>query len=294
MPVQRISPHFSAAIVLAVVLAATACTASASGSATASGTRWHLESYSSSTVTPSDGAATSTLVSPAKPSGRIARLVVGVRLSTASARSVTLTLAGPGVAKPVTLAAPPLGSSATVPDGADFGSGSIDCHGKPAVFDDASTTYFDQAQPPFAGVFHPTSFVGTTVFLGAPAGGNWTLRASGPSPVTIACWTLHITREIAAPGSLFTVPDLLGSDVNTLFRKQVYAPAARFRVRYDCKPMTYPITIQENRRSDIITAQSPAPGKRVAARTLLTLSFLSSDWHAQSSSSCFASGTPGD
>jgi hypothetical protein len=292
--VQRIRAHLSAAIILAVTLAATTFAASASGSAAASGTRWHVESYSSSTATPSDGAATSTLVSPAKPTGRVARLVVAVRLSTPSVRSVTLTLSGPGVTKPVTLAAPPLASSTTSPDGADFGSGSVDCHGTPAVFDDASATYFDQAAPPFAGVFHPTSFVGTTAFLGSPAGGKWTLRASGPSPITIACWTLHITREVAAPGALFTVPDLLGSDVNTLFRKTVYAPAARFLVRYDCKPMTYPITIQENRRSDIVTAQSPAPGKRVPAKTALKLSFVSSDWHAQSSSSCFASGTPGD
>lgn len=279
---------------LAIILAALFAAAGISASNAAAGTRWHVERYVGKSATPAGvGDASSTIVTPLSPAGRVAHVVVDVRLTTASARSVTLTLSGPGITKPAILTSPQAGTLSAI-DGPDFGSGSADCSGSPAVFDDASVSYFDNATPPFAGSFHPTAFIGPTAFLGSPAGGTWTLRASSPTPVTIDCWRLHLTREIASSGDMFAVPNLLGSDVNTLFRKAVAAPIAKFRFRYDCRPLTYPITIQENRRSDIVTAQSPAPGKRVPARTRLTLTFFSSDWHASTKSSCFASGTPGD
>jgi hypothetical protein len=286
--VDRISLR-SLSVALAVVVVA----AGSSASAVAAGTRWHVERYSGTSAGPFDsGAVSSTIVTSLRPKGRVAHLVVGVRLTTPSARSITLTLSGPGVTKSAILTSPPLAASSSF-DGADFGSGSADCAGTPVVFDDASDRYFDQATPPFAGSFHPTGFIGPTAFLGSPAGGTWTLRAASPTQVTIDCWTLRIVREIAVPGKLFAVPNLLGSDVNTLFRKAVAAPSAKFRFRYDCRPLKYPITIQENRRSDIVTAQLPAPGKRVPAGTRLKLTFFSSDWHSSTKSSCFASGTPG-
>jgi hypothetical protein len=256
------------------------------------GTKWHAESYSSHVAAANGAGTSSTILTPAKPKGRIARLVVTVRLTTASARSVTLTLKGPGVSQPVTLASPGP-SSANSPDGADFGSGSLDCSGAPAIFDDAGKTYFDQALPPFQGVFHPSPNESLTAFLAAPAGGKWTLQAQAPIPVTIDCWTMRITREVVVRSPLFAVPDLRGANVNTLFRKAVSGPWSAFRMRYDCHPLRYPITIQENRRSDVVAAQSPAPGKRVLRRTPLRVSFVSSDWHAGRGSSCFASGTPG-
>src|SRR5579862_9644867 len=99
-----------------VILGAVIGAAALSPLATA-GTRWHVETYSSTAATAFDGAYTSSsILTPSLPKGRIARLFVAVRLTTASVRSVTLTLAGPGLSKPATLTAPLAGP--TPPDGA--------------------------------------------------------------------------------------------------------------------------------------------------------------------------------
>ena len=156
-----------------------------------------------------------------------------------------------------------------------------------------SASYFDDLTPPLVGIFHPTSYVALTAFLGVPASGTWTLQAQGPS-VAIDCWTMRVTREVTVKGPKLAVPDLLGADVNTLFKKAATGPWAAFKLAFDCHPMHYPITIAQNRRSDIVRAQSPKPGARVLPRTKLRLTFDSSDWQIASKTSCFASGKASD
>ena len=282
-----------------VRLAAAAAVAAAGLGALAlpavAGTTWRTSTYRASTPSGSTpgSSSTSSIVVAARPDGRIAHLVVGVRLTTPSARALTLTLAGPGVSKPVLLVSP-APQSVTTPDGADIGSGSPDCTGTLGVFDDASTAYFGDLVPPIVGNVHATSDVALTSFLGVPASGTWTLSAHGVAPVAIDCWTMRMTREVSANGPLLAVPDLIGANVNTLFKKAASGPWSSFKLVFDCHPLRYPITIAQNRRSDVVRTQSPAPGKRVAPRTRLKLSFDSSDWQVVNKTSCYASGKAAD
>ncbi len=124
-------------------------------------------------------------------SGAVAHLTVSLRINHTYEGDLQMYLIGPDGTMVELKAADPAGSSQ------NFGSGSTDCNGTFAVFDDSSTIPIAAGTGPFtSGPYKPSQSLET--FNGKAASGAWKLYIEDTSPGdvgTLFCWQLKIAYQ---------------------------------------------------------------------------------------------------